>query len=255
MRKRASPQSTLTFLDWSDFGTSGQTSAITLHYRVRNPSRQDVVASVRFTIQGGDVVKTAVVQPALQPAAPAVAQQPRMPVRAPQVIDRFSRLLFAAEQENHMTLHLDSAFSLAQLEQAKATAQAQHKPLGFVMVWGTFFDHEADARGKGSDSALVHFYEVFHDQLVLVFVRHETELGLVPNAVGRGFRGVNEGGYAPNMAVVDATATDFIVEIPYRGLDGAGRDPIFADGARKIDEWLATHPDAMATPTPAPEMQ
>jgi len=149
-----------------------------------------------------------------------------------------------------MTLHLSSAFSLSELEQAKAKAEAERKPLGFLMVWGQFFDHEADVHSKGSDSALVHFYKVFHQQLVLVFVRHETELPLVPVAVRKGFSGMNEGGFAPNMAVTDASASEFIVEIPYRGLNSAGREPIFADGGRKIDQWLATHP--MAMPTPAP---
>jgi hypothetical protein len=146
------------------------------------------------------------------------------------------------------TLHLDSAFSLSQLEQAKATAQAQKKPLGFIMVWGQFFDHQADPRSDSSNSALVHFYQVFNQNLVLVFVRHETELGMVPDAVKRGFFGPDEGGYAPNMAVTDATATEFIVEIPFRHLDGPGRDQLFAAGCAKIDQWLATHPNAVATP-------
>jgi hypothetical protein len=163
------------------------------------------------------------------------------------VIDRFTDPINAAMNGLSMTLHLSDAYSLSQLDQAKQEAQAERKPLGFIMVWGQFFDHEADPRSKGSDSALVHFYEVFHQNLVLVFVRHETELGMVPAAVRRGFRGPDEGGFAPNMAVTDATAREFIVEIPYRGLDGSGRDELFAAGGRTIDQWLAIHPDALAT--------
>jgi hypothetical protein len=49
------------------------------------------------------------------------------------------------------------------------------------------------------------------------------------------------------MAVTDANVTELIVEIPYKHLDGNGRERIFAAGGRKIDEWLASHPDAIAT--------
>lgn len=86
--------------------------------------------------------------------------------------------------------------------------------------------------------------------MVLVFVRHETELGKVPAAVNKGFRGPDEGGFAPNMAVTDATATEFIVEIPTRGKDGPGRDPQFAAGAEKINAWMDTHPDALPIKNP-----
>jgi hypothetical protein len=248
MRIRASPQCTLSFLNWTDFSTADQMSWVTLRYRVQQPSREDVLASVKFTIQAGNVIKAEIIDPGLQAATPLAAQPARTPARPAVVIDRFSAPLFAAMHGPSMTLELNSAYSLAQLEQAKETAQAERKPLGFIMVWGQFFDHEADPQSRGSDSALVHFYEAFHDQLVLVFVRHESELGLVPHAVSRGFASSQEGGYAPNMAVVDATATEFIVEIPFRNLDGPGRDQLFAAGGRKIDQWLATHPNAMATP-------
>jgi hypothetical protein len=256
MRKNAAPQCVLSFLDWSAFSASGPTSTITLRYRVQQPFRPDTLATVRFTVQAGAVVKTELLRPGLPPAvppstAPISVQRPPIPVRPVQVIDRFSSRLFAAEHGGGMTLRLTDAFSLSQLDQARAKAQAEHKPLGFIMVWGQFFDHEADLHSKASDSALVHFYQVFNDHLVLVFVRHETELGLVPVAVRKGFSGMNEGGYAPNMAVTDATATEFITEIPYRGLDSAGREPIFAEGGRQIDQWLATHPDALPTPAPS----
>jgi hypothetical protein len=147
-----------------------------------------------------------------------------------------------------MALQAGDAFSLAQLDQAEQKARQEQKPLGFLMVWGVFFGHEADTRGSDSVSALIHFYQVFNRDLVLVFVRHESELNMVPAAVKKGFFGPDEGGYAPNMAVTDATATEFIVEIPYAHLDGPGRDQTFAAGANKIDQWLATHPQAAPTP-------
>jgi hypothetical protein len=66
--------------------------------------------------------------------------------------------------------------------------------------------------------------------------------------VKKGFFGPDEGGYAPNMAVTDASATEFITEIPTRDLEGPDRDPIFAAGAKQIDNWLATHPGALPAP-------
>jgi len=151
-------------------------------------------------------------------------------------------------------MRLSDAFSLSQLEAAKAKARAEHKPLGFLMVWGQFFGEEADTRSRGGAPGLAHFYRAFNSNLVLVFVRHETELGSVPDAVKQGFNGPDEGGFAPNMAVVDATATEFIVEIPYGGNEsnGAKRDQVFGAGAAKIDRWLATHPYAMPIPSAKP---
>jgi hypothetical protein len=264
MRKYAAPDCVISFLDWSDFSKSGETSAITVRYRVQQPLRPDVVATVRFTLQGSNVLKMDLVHPASQPTPVTQSTPPDQPASQPppisdgnptpppQVIDRFSAPILAAEQGPSMTMELTNAFSLNQLEQAKQKAQTEKKPLGFIMVWGQFFDHEADPRSKGSDSALVHFYEVFNKDLVLVFVRHETELPMVPDAVKQGFGGPDEGGYAPNMAVVDATATEFITEIPFRSLDGPGRDELFAAGGKKIDQWLSTHPDAAAIPVAGP---
>ena len=81
----------------------------------------------------------------------------------------------------------------------------------------------------GSNSGLAHFYDVFHDNLVLVFVRHESELDKVPDAVKLGFGGPEEGGYAPNMAVVTADCSQYICEIPYGGKNSTGqiREQIF----------------------------
>ena len=244
MRRYAAPQSTLTFLDWADYSATRNLAGITVHYRVQKPSQPDVEASVRFTLQNGNIIRTQVVQPGPQPAS-VLALRP-MDTPPPVYIDHFSRAIMEAMNGTTRTMHLSDAFSLAQLPQAEATAKAERKPLGFLMVWGQFFDHDADSRGLGSDSALVHFYQVFGRELVLVFVRHESELGMVPAAVKKGFFGPDEGGFAPNLAVTDASAREFITEIPYRHLDGSGRDPVFTAGARKIDQWLEYHPDAMA---------
>lgn len=173
------------------------------------------------------------------------------PASAPQVVDHFSSALSAAKSASPREMHLNDAFGLGDLEKAKAKAIREKKPLGFIMVWetkGDFFNYSADTRDKYGPSALQHFYKGFNSNVVLVFVRHEDELGLVPAAVSQGFSGPDEGGYAPNMAVTDATATEFIVEIPARGLEGLSRDTIFAEGAKKIDLWLSTHSDAVTKP-------
>ncbi len=185
--------------------------------------------------------------PALLASNAASAGLQRQPPPAPTRTTVMAGVL-AARGIKHRVVQLGDAFSLSQLEQAKAKAVAERKPLGFIMVWGQFFGVPANTRLRGSAHGLAHFCEAFNNNLVLVFVRHETELGSVPNAVKQGFNGPDEGGFAPNMAVVDATASEFIVEIPYGGdySDGEKRDQVFSAGAAKIDGWLKTHPLAVA---------
>ncbi|XHR29146.1 MAG: hypothetical protein ACFUZC_00995 [Chthoniobacteraceae bacterium] len=193
---------------------------------------------------------------ALRPSAsPLSLNRPAVP-QVPQVPYVKGRILYgvnSAKSGERVVMRLDSAFSLSQIEAAKAKAIREHKPLGFIMVWGQFFDSKAvDSRAQGGGEGLAHFYRAFRNTLVLVYVRHESELGQVPDAVKKGFNGPDEGGFAPNMAVVDATASEFIVEIPYGGAKSTGeiRDGVFSAGAQKIEQWLSTHPDAL-TQTPA----
>jgi len=75
-------------------------------------------------------------------------------------------------------------------------------------------------------------------------------------AVATGFTGPDEGGFAPNMAVVDATGNEFILEVPCGPAKATGidRDAIFKMAATKIQAWLAFHPTAIGAPpsvTPA----
>ena len=51
--------------------------------------------------------------------------------------------------------------------------------------------------GQGGGNALAGFYTVFNKALVLVFVRHESELDKVPDAVKKG---MIEGSYLKRMA-------------------------------------------------------
>jgi len=160
--------------------------------------------------------------------------------------DPFEEGLYNARANKPISLTLNSAYRLSSLEAAKKKAQAEKKLLGFIMVWDMMFQ-PARPMGKGGPNSLAGFYTVFHNELVLVFVRHEDELGKVPNAVGQGFFGPDEGGWAPNMAVVTADCSQYICEIPLGGSNsiGALREPIFREKIAVIKKFLA-NPEAFA---------
>jgi hypothetical protein len=112
MRAHAVPQSTFTFLDWSDFQTSGQVSAVIVRYRVQQPSQPDVLASVRFTIQAGTVIKCGLDQPSSQPAGSPAPQPARIVPQwtpPPVVVDRFTTPIFESAHGPSMTLHLSDS--------------------------------------------------------------------------------------------------------------------------------------------------
>ena len=117
--------------------------------------------------------------------------------------------------------------------------------IGFIMEWDSMLV-PAQPLLQGSDSGLAHFYEVFNDSLVLVFVRHESELGNVPESVKAGFNGPEEGGFAPNMAVVTADCAEFVCEIPYGGdhSNGAIREKIFREKIAVIKAYAKEHQGA-----------
>ncbi len=152
--------------------------------------------------------------------------------------DPFAVGLAFAHENQIVNLNKNLAFSMSTLEAAKKKAQAENKLMGFIMVWDTFMV-PARPMAQGSPGGLAHFYDVFHDPLVLVFVRHENELGAVPDAVKAGFNGPEEGGFAPNMAVVTADCSQFVCEIPYGGekSNGAVREQIFRQKIAVIKEF------------------
>ena len=134
--------------------------------------------------------------------------------------DPYESGLMFARQNQVVYLNKNLAFSLDNLEAAKKKAKDEKKLLGFIMEWDSMLVPAYPMGGAGSDSGLAHFYDAFNDSLVLVFVRHESELGKVPDAVRQGFFGPEEGGFAPNMAVVTANCSQFVCEIPF----GGGKD-------------------------------
>jgi hypothetical protein len=111
--------------------------------------------------------------------------------------DPYEMGLTLARRNAPVSLSKSLAFSLDNLEAAKMKAKVEKKMLGFIMEWDSMLI-PAQPMNKGSQSGLAHFYDVFHDSLILVFVRHEDELGKVPEAVKVGFNGPEEGGFAPN---------------------------------------------------------
>jgi hypothetical protein len=146
-----------------------------------------------------------------------------------------------ARQNTRIPLNKNLAFSLDDLEAAKQKAKEENKMLGFIMVWDTFFI-PSRPMGPGSNDALAQFYDVFHNGLVLVFVSHERELNKVPDAVRQGFFGPDEGGFAPNMAVVTGDCSQFVCEIPYGGKDSTGaiREQIFRQKIEVIKNFKKT---------------
>jgi len=152
--------------------------------------------------------------------------------------DPFEIGISNARQNKPISLNKNLAFSLDQLEAAKKKAKDEKKMLGFIMEWDTMLV-PAYPMQEGSQSGLAHFYDVFHDGMVLVFVRHESELNSVPDAVKKGFFGPEEGGFAPNMAVVTADCSQFVCEIPFGGKDSTGkiREQIFREKIAAIKEF------------------
>ena len=167
--------------------------------------------------------------------------------------DAFAVGLAFARQNQTVNLNKNLAFSMTNLEAAKKKAKAENKLLGFIMEWDTMME-PAQPWGQGSPSGLAHFYAVFHDPLVLVFVRHETELGSVPDAVKTGFNGPDEGGFAPNMAVVTADCSQFVCEIPYGGnkSNGAVREQIYRQKIAVIKDFLKKQASSKPASTSRP---
>ena len=154
--------------------------------------------------------------------------------------DPYEEGFYIARQNHAVNLRKDLAFSLDNLKAAKKKAKAENKMIGFIMEWDSMLV-PAQPLGQGSDCGVAHFYDVFHNNLVLVFVRHESELDKVPDAVKQGFNGPEEGGFAPNMAVVTADCSQFICEIPYGGNDSNGRirEQIFRQKIAVIKKFVA----------------
>jgi len=156
--------------------------------------------------------------------------------------DPYEEGFYIARQNRPMILGLNRAFRLADLEAAKKKAKAEKKPIGFIMVWDSFFG-QFQPMDQGGGNDLAGFYTVFNKALVLVFVRHESELNQVPDAVKKGFFGPEEGGWAPNMAVVNEDCSQFICEIPLggKGSNGMIREPIFRAKIAVIKKYQADH--------------
>jgi len=166
--------------------------------------------------------------------------------------DAFEAGYVHAHRARPVINRLSDCFSMAHLDQAKAKAQRDGKCLGFILVWGQYFGSQVFPQGQGGDCATAQFVACFKDSLVLVFVRHETEIGHVPAAVHDGYSGPDEGGFAPSMAVTDPACSTYICEVPMGGSDsdGAKRLTVFRNRIDRIKAWLTAHPEATAAAQP-----
>ena len=171
------------------------------------------------------------------------------PAQAVILPDHFTEWLDLAKSAPVRSLTAADGYSLAQLAEAKAKARAERKPMGFIVVSSKCFGQAYSTRQVGTYAAMAHFYEAFKDPLVLVFVPQES-VNETPPAVKKGLTGADAGNLAPNMAIVDATASELIVEVPCGGpkADGALRDKIFTAAAACVQQWLGYHPAANAGP-------
>jgi hypothetical protein len=158
--------------------------------------------------------------------------------------DPFETGLSFARQNKVVYLSKNLAFSLDNLEAAKKKARDEKKMIGFILEWDSMLAPSYPMGGTGSNSGMAHFYDVFNDALVLVFVRQESELGKVPDAVKHGFNGPEEGGFAPSMAVVTADCSQFVCQVPLGG-GGAStwqaREQVFRQKIAVIKQFAAAH--------------
>ncbi len=156
--------------------------------------------------------------------------------------DPYEEGFYLARQNKPMNLKINNEFRLSNLEAAKTKAKAEHKLIGFIMVWDVMFQ-PSEPMGNGGPNDLAGFYTVFNKSLVLVFVRHEDELDKVPDAVKKGFFGPEEGGWAPNMAVVTEDCSQFICEIPLGGEKSNGyvREQVFRKKIAEIKKFIEDH--------------
>jgi hypothetical protein len=163
--------------------------------------------------------------------------------------DPFEYSLYTVRQNRPMNLKLNNAYRLSNLDAAKKKAKEEHKMIGFIMVWDMMFQ-PSQPMGSGGPNDLAGFYVAFNKALVLVFVRHEDELDKVPDAVKKGFFGPDEGGFAPNMAVVTEDCSQFICEIPLGGNNSNGyvREQIFRKKIAEIKKFVADREPAKSQP-------
>ena len=156
--------------------------------------------------------------------------------------DPFEESLANAQAIRPISLALNSAFRLSNLEPAKQKAAREHKPLGFIMVWDVMFGGTSYPMGSGANNDLAHFYAASTAAWSLCLSAMRTSWK-APAAVQKGFFGPEEGGHSPNMAVVSEDASEFICEIPLgMGADGkstgASRKPVFrAKMGRSKSSW------------------
>jgi hypothetical protein len=158
--------------------------------------------------------------------------------------DPFEEGLVNARANRPISLALNSAFRLSNLEAAKQKAAREHKPLGFILVWDVMFGGTSYPMGSGANNDWRTFTRRSTAVSCSCSSATRTRWTRFPAAVGKGFFGPDEGGHSPNMAVVSEDASEFICEIPLGiGADGksvgASREPVFRAKIGEIKKFLA----------------
>jgi hypothetical protein len=190
-------------------------------------------------------------QPVGRKTAPA-------PAAAPQAIllsDRFMEGIRAAREVPEQPVQLTDAYSLDHLAEARAQAQLERKLMGFIQMTPAMLNRPVTTRTAGPSATLLHFCRAFSKSMVLVFVPGTTKPNQLPPAVVAGLSAKEMNGIVPNMAVVDATATELVLPVP-SGKDnkatGEDRDRTFIASAAIMQRWLSYHPLAIGAPDPGP---
>jgi len=186
-----------------------------------------------------------------EPSAPeAGVHATPAPVQPVLLSDRFMEGIEAAKDLPEQPVRISDAFSLDQLPEARAQAQRERKPMGFIMMAPTMLDKPVSTRAPGSSGALLHFCQAFKKSLVLVFVPIDTKKEVLPPAVLAGLTAKEMNGVAPCMAVVDATTSALVVAVPSGNVKTVGddRDKVFVTAASIMQHWLSYHPLAIGVP-------
>lgn len=115
---------------------------------------------------------------------------------------------------------------MSKLDEARQSAVAKGRPLGFLLTWPQYFQGAPNFDSGGSQATTDFFY-AFNGPVVLVNVNHATgELDKVPPVALDAFHSPAEGGHAPCLCLVNPTCTKLITIIPLWKTN-AERDQLF----------------------------
>lgn len=174
-------------------------------------------------------------------------------VRATYGFSPIESQIYQAARKGPIALTENSGFQLARLEEAKAKAVAEGKPLGFVVTWRSYWGPDMDPKAVGgSPGAMAHYHLVYDPLLVMVYVRHEDEYPRMPPGAAAGITGPKAGGWAPKMAITTPDAKTLIEMVPWGatkdGKPGGLKERAagFRAAWPPVETWYQANPDMAA---------